>query len=537
TFTWHIVNGQCVGEDDVVMHFNQDPIPYAGNDTIVCGNEIDLLVEHSIPGTSLEWSGNAYFDPETGTNTTATVASPGVYYFTLTEYNGSCFGSDDIKVTFVQGPQPYIVNQIDTVCGTNYNLSVQNVSGSGVWTAFEDGTQIYPVFDDPTDQNTQVSIASITGEYSTVEFVWTETNSYESVQCINSTSCEVTFCANVYAQAGLPDQIEECGSEVTFYADTIGLGLATGVWIIPDVTGFYDDNTIPDATFTMTSMGSYGDTAHVTFPAIWSVSNGGCQDLDTVYVTMYQKPNANAGNDDSICGLSYDLEAFYDIEPAGNYQPYGFWYEHPDNTGAANFQNNDTAVTTVNVNEPGEYRFIWRENNSLFPNCNDRDTITILFKEKPVIDAGDDFDVCGQNTTMDAVTAGFVGTWLPEPGVVFNDINDPHSDVNYIGGYGSVDLIWQESNDECTSHDTVTVTFWQKPTAELAMDPEDTAVCGRKFRLRAENPGSGVNGNWISFPSNSVDFYFQTYDDTVEVTYYGYYDFYWTESNHPDNEP
>ncbi|MEA3447467.1 MAG: hypothetical protein U9Q98_03310, partial [Bacteroidota bacterium] len=42
TFTWHIVNGQCVGEDDVVMHFNQDPIPYAGNDTIVCGNEIDL---------------------------------------------------------------------------------------------------------------------------------------------------------------------------------------------------------------------------------------------------------------------------------------------------------------------------------------------------------------------------------------------------------------------------------------------------------------------------------------------------------------
>ncbi|MGM0650010.1 MAG: hypothetical protein ACQES1_05815, partial [Bacteroidota bacterium] len=536
TFTWHIANGQCVGEDDVEMHFNATPVPYAGSDTIVCGNEIDLSVDHSIPGTDLQWSGNANFNPQTGSSTTATVGGYGVYYFTLTEYNGTCYNSDEIKVTFVPGPEPNIQNQIDTVCDNQYNLSVQNVSGNGVWTAWQDGTQISPDFDDATEPSAQVTISNMTGTYTTIEFIWTETNSYGSVDCSNEASCEITFASNVYAQAGQQDQLEACGNHVTFNADTIGMSPATGTWISPDVAGSFDDNTLPDATFTMTSMGNYGDSAHVVFPVIWRVSNGGCQMLDTVHVTMYKKPDANAGNDDVVCGLHYDLEAYYNLPQTQGYEPYGFWDEHPDNIGNANFEDDDTAATTVNVSEPGEYQFIWRENNASMSNCNDKDTITIEFKANPHIDAGDDFDVCGKHTQMNAVSDGFDGQWLTEPGVGYDDASNPTTEINFVS-YGSVDLIWQEANDECTSKDTVTVTFWRKPNAELSMDEEDTAVCGRLFNLRAESPPSDMNGNWVSTPSNSVDFYNQTYNDTVEITYYGHYDFNWVLSNHPDNEP
>ncbi|MDA3819212.1 MAG: PKD domain-containing protein, partial [Candidatus Delongbacteria bacterium] len=546
TFTWHIVNGQCVGEDDVVMHFNQDPVPFAGNDTIVCGNQIELTVEHSLPGTMLQWSGNANFNPATGTTTTVTVGTTGTYEFTLTEYNGSCYAQDKILVTFIPGPQPTIQNTEDNVCGQQYNLSVQNVTGEGQWTAYEDGTQIYPTFENNNDTspNILVTVGNWSGQFRTVEFVWSETNSYGSVECTNDVSCEITFSKQVYAYVGDNDQPEICGNEFTFDADTTGFGPhVDGRWIIKDIPDYTidPDEFSPDGHFTHYSPGIYGDSAHVTFPAIWSVSDtlNICSALDTVLITSYQKPNANAGNDDYTCGLSYDLEAFYSLPATSSYDPYGFWSPHSDpdvNPGTANFVDNDSAATTVNVTEPGDYCFIWRENNSLRPNCNSRDTIWIEFKANPYISAGDDFDVCGNETNLDATTDGFDGGWLPPVGGTIDDYNDPYSPV-YFPGQGPVEYVWQESNDECTSKDTVVVTFWQEPNAQLAMDPEDTAVCGRKFNLRAENPGSGVNGNWIANPSNSVDFYFNTYNDTVEVTYYGHYDFNWVLSNHPDNEP
>ncbi|MEA3448456.1 MAG: hypothetical protein U9Q98_08430, partial [Bacteroidota bacterium] len=510
TFTWHIVNGPCVGDDDVLMHFNQDPIPYAGNDTIVCGNQVELTVEHSISGTTFQWSGNANFDPASGATTTVTVGNPGTYEFTLTEYNGSCYAQDNILVTFIPGPQPTIQTQVDSVCGLTYNLSVQNVTGEGQWTAWEDTTplipnddiQIFPTFEnnDNTVPNTEVTVGNWDGTFRTIEFVWTETNTYQGINCTNDASCEITFAKEVFAYVGPNDEPEVCGNVYTFDADTTGVGAGvTCYWSVKDdVNSEFDpDPTNPEATMTMTSPASYGDSAAVTFPAIWVVTNGPCTDLDTVNITMYEEPNANGGNNDSVCGLNYDLEAFYSLPATSSYDPYGFWYEDPANTGNANFDDNESATTGVNVTEPGTYAFIWRENNANRPDCNDRDTIIIEFKAMPVIDAGNNFDVCGNETNLDATTDGFDGNWLPPYGGTIDDYNDPNSGV-YFPGQGPVTYWWQESNEECTSMDSVIVTFWQQPTAELAMDTEDTAVCGRKFNLRAENPGSGVNGNWIA---------------------------------------
>ncbi|MGC9331246.1 MAG: hypothetical protein ACP5DZ_05130 [Bacteroidales bacterium] len=162
----------------------------------------------------------------------------------------------------------------------------------------------------------------------------------------------------------------------------------------------------------------------------------------------------------------------------------------------------------------------------------------VIFYEQPVVDAGDDFDVCGNEACLNGVSGGFEGSWLSLSGAMFDNYEVDTTCVTYLGGYGVVDFTWQESNGECISQDVVSVTFWQEPNAQIAMDPADTAVCGKVFYgLQAENPGSGVEGHWIGYPNATIFPWPSPMPDSVVVTYYGYYDFAFVVSNHPDNEP
>ncbi|MDA3910052.1 MAG: PKD domain-containing protein, partial [Bacteroidales bacterium] len=300
-FTWNIVNGQCVGSDDVVISFNSNPIPYAGNDTIVCGTEIELSVENSIPGTTFQWSGNANFNPATGATTTITVSNPGTYQFTLTEYNGSCFEQDQVLVTFISAPQPNIVSNVDTVCGTNTCLQVNNVNGEGFWTASATGG-INTYFDDNTDPNTCVTIDNYTGNYRDVEFTWTETNQFQGVQCQSTANRDIVFAKIPNAFVGDDNYDEVCGNTYTFHADTTGTGWANMYWMVKEGISYsFDDASIPNATVTINPLSSFGDSAYVQIPFQWVVSSGGgCSDIDTMWVTFYKQPVANAGLDDSI---------------------------------------------------------------------------------------------------------------------------------------------------------------------------------------------------------------------------------------------
>ncbi|MEA1874097.1 MAG: hypothetical protein U9N51_06685, partial [Bacteroidota bacterium] len=428
TFTWHLQNGACIGEDDVEITFNQTPIPFAGNDTIVCGNEITLTAENSVSGSTFQWSGDASFSSPNAATTDVTVGNSGTYNFTLTEYNESCFSQDQIQVSFIPGPQPYISNNNDSICGQSYMLLVENVSGVGSWSAFVDGSPTSAFFDDNTSSSTEVTIDNWVGTFQTVEFVWTETNTYQGVECSAQASTEITFAKQTNAFVGGQNYIEHCGYEINLNADTIGFAPDDeGYWIISDVLGYYTpDNYTANTNFVMTSMGSFGGNADIEFPALWVVTNGVCSDVDTMTIHLYKKPDAFAGNDFSVCGLLADLNAFYDL-PAGSpdYDADGYWTNLSDlNPESVNFNPPTSNETSVNVGGPGEYHFLWRENNSLLPSCHDKDTIVVTFIEQPLIDAGDDFDVCGNVTTLSATTSDFDLSWQPVSGVIFEDYNE-----------------------------------------------------------------------------------------------------------------
>ncbi len=543
TYTWTIYNGICSGSDQVVVNFYEKPTAYAGNDTTLCGNEVQLGAIYSLPGTTGTWSGTGTFDNSGSPTSSVTSSAYGSQVYTWTEIHGSCIDQDYTTINFIQEPTPTTTPNTDSVCGNEYTLSVYNVNGTGKWTAYHEGSPIAPLFSPlNTDPNATVTIGSFPGNSYEVVFVWVETNLDQGVECTGSASKTVVFARVPSAGVGDDDFPEICGDCITFNANTTGSEWADGSWIAKDILGSWDDPTLPNATFCINPNGSYGDTARVERLFLWSMRNPdytGCVSMDTVIATFYQQPSANAGLDDIVCGKDYDLSATYSLPATTGYTPNGWWetYTKPDgsNVNIENDQENDTHVT---VSHNGLYEFVFRENNENRTSCFDTDTVLIEFVEKPIINAGDDTDVCGQETTLNANTGGNNGTWSIGPANI-DDPTDPHSPTQY-SNYGDVIYEWIEYNFSidsslsCVSRDTVVITYWKIPTAVISTDLADSTACGYNFEnLSADNPGSDISGFWYS-ENPGTQFYSSEYDrllDSVIVPSYGYHDFYWIEES------
>jgi gliding motility-associated-like protein len=550
TFTWSIYNGFCSGSDNILVHFNETPTAYAGEDYTICGNEGGLNAIFSLPGSSGQWTGPGMINESTLENTTV-LSNYGTQIFTWTETQGICSDNDFVSITFLPEPNPYTIDNFDTVCLNSYNLHVYNVNDNGNWTAYSGDPLTLltpaPIYSpNNTDPNAMVTIGNYPGLYKDVVFVWTETNQSNGVTCTNEASVSVTFAKQPIASVGASDEAEICGNCFTFNADITGSEWAIGSWIGKDIISTFDDISLPNATVCIDPLGSYGDTAYVRTSFLWTMTNYGCTDIDTMWITFYKQPNANAGLDNAICGHDYTLGAVYDFTENGEYAPSGSWstLTKPFISSVADIENQYDDTTNVGVSDYGIYEFTFRENNSNLTSCYDVDTVQIEFIELPIISAGEDKDECGTSTILEGVSGGFTGSWV-DNGAVYSDYTDPNSSAS-INIYGPVTFTWLESNQStttslsCTSIDDVVITFWAKPTANILTDLENSTVCGYTFEnLRAENPGSGITGYWYNI--NPATTYtpnaFANNNVSVTVPTYGYHDFYWIEQTGPQLTP
>jgi gliding motility-associated-like protein len=549
-FYWNIANGHCVANDNTFIRFLQTPSPYAGDDQVVCGNCAELEAIPSVGG-NMSWAGTgAHFTNPNSAETTVCVQNYGTYQLFARENNGACFGEDYTLVTFVEEPRPTIPNPVDTVCGNNYNLSVLNVNGTGQWTAYVDGVILSPA---PTyspsinSPNAYVTIGNYNGTSREVEFVWTETIQSAGLQCQATATQTVVFAKSPEASVGAIDEAEICGNEFIFNADTTGSGWATGTWICKDVIHDFDNANDPYATVTIDNLGSFGDSAHVRVPFLWVMSNLACSSVDTMWVTFYKRPVANAGLDNAICGNNYELGAVYNLPASPNYNPEGIWSVHtkPNPSASANLDPTNNDTINVTVSHYGQWVFQFRENNDLLTSCYSVDTVRIEFVENPVVFAGDDKHVCGTCTDMEAVSSGFAGSWLPIGQSFPNgDFDNPTAYI-CVSGYGPQVFTWQESNQaetttlSCSSTDDVEITFWRVPQANILTDEADSTTCGLTFNnLRAQNPGSGLEGCWWNDTDPDAVYGEACHWNTnVTVATYGYHDFYWVVTNGPTFQP
>lgn len=203
---------------------------------------------------------------------------------------------------------------------------------------------------------------------------------------------------------------------------------------------------------------------------------------DSINIDFYDEPIVYAGEDDTVCGLTYQLTADATTEC---FSPTTAWSK-VSGPGTATFDFNNVTVT-----ECGDYVFRLTAENGP---CTASDDVAIAFRDTPVVDAGPDDETCGltyslnPSYTANCDYATEEWTKLSGPGTAYFADNDV--EVTECGEY---EFIYSVTNYPCEpAEDTVAIDFFTEPTVianQCLVNTRDqhncdtVDVCGLSYML------------------------------------------------------
>ena len=576
TYTWNVVNAECTGRASAEYTFLRIPQPEAGPDFTVCGTQALVNSAYqSIQDGTVQWSGaGVTFSPANSIQPEVTANTGGTYVLTLTERNGNeCRGSDNVYITFVNIPSPTTTPSVDTVCGHVAELQVYNTNpyNEGRWTAYDMNWNVVPTvsysdFDNPNGPNNNryphcLATVPIPDNQTEVEYIfkWTEPildpRLPENVNCLGEAYKHIVFrkvpVVSVHQCGSSGNNVSVSGNSVELCGDVeASYGYTNFSWVCKNIEGSFSNPTGTSTTYTLDN--SVTIDRYLDVDLYFTGTNGSCMAIDTMHVRFIQTADDSDSTSYAVCGLHYELTSenynsncswIVDAKPNPNAQV--AWTNTPHNH----------MVEDISVTDYGVYTFKLIEsiNGVILVN----DVVTVEFMEIPSIYAGEDFDVCGLNFRLNAISShvegdNISGTWTSMSGgtASFADRTDPHTTAHY-SAYGRATFRWTETNHPhiqtynegtCSAFDEVVVTFYEAPSAVISMNESDTAVCGLTFAyLRADDPGDGINGYWYEGnPSTMFGQDNQTVNSIitdVRVSSYGRHDFYWIEYTGPADNP
>ena len=411
----------------------REPIKALGDTTICAGETVQISAFNDTLYTWYSLSGNAlipgdeiscnpcqqpFVSPDTST-----------YYIVEGQYAGSnCANRDTV---FVDVPLSIDVTTHAETCNGNDGVITVNVlTGSGdyevVWNDIGAG---------PLSRNDLVA-----GTYS-VELI-------DNVHgCSRVETFSIIQLIPPISYAG--ENFEVCGLTANLASvPTYGVPL----W--SPVSGVvFSDPTDENTSVTVPAEGIY--------EFIWNEDAGvGCIDSDTVQVTFYTAPFAEIIAPDSVCGLVSEVNA--------NVQN-GI----PQWTATLGLDFDDPAGETTNTTAQAyglTTLYLLVENGM----CSTADTVSVLFIEQPIANAGDDAEVCGPNAEISGVDAVGNGLWsLPSGVSSTSNLTDPTIPIS-APGYGDFEIIRTLTNlDFCTDTDTIQVRFTEIPAVDIGTDREE----------------------------------------------------------------
>ncbi|MHB9005268.1 MAG: hypothetical protein ACYC6C_14685, partial [Coriobacteriia bacterium] len=356
-FTWTEVNGTtCTSSSNVTITFTQMPVADAGPDQNLCQLNTTLAAAPSVgTGTWTQTSGSGtiiFTNANDSASSISTTTTQGVYVLTWTEDNGNgCISSDQVQVTLSQTPIANAGADV-ALCLLTYNLDATPSVGTGTWTYTGPGTATFNNSNSPT----ATTIVSQNGIYT---FTWTENNTNG---CVDSDAVVINFTQIPTTNAG-PD-ISLCQLN-TNLAAIASVGIGTWTVSGPGVLTIAS----PDSATTYVSTTTQG-----VYNLTWTEDNGnGCTNSDNMILTLTNQPISNAGVRDSICSLTYQLNATPSFGT-------GTWSQL-DGPGFSSFTNQNFSASSVTVTQYGNYHFIWAEDNG--HGCIDADTTLITFNYIP----------------------------------------------------------------------------------------------------------------------------------------------------------
>ncbi|MDX9727414.1 MAG: gliding motility-associated C-terminal domain-containing protein, partial [Bacteroidales bacterium] len=465
TFTWTVINNNCVNSATITVNFYQQPLSNPGTGGVECDLNFAL---NAVPGTGLgTWSlvtgtGTASFIPTPNApDATVIVSEYGTYTFRWTEANGTCTSNGVVTVNFYEQPVADAGPGGDA-CDFDYQLAAVPSTGIGSWSMIG-GTGGALFTPDASSPSALVTVS----EYGTKQFRWIETNGI----CADTAVITVNFNQQPVANAGTGGN--NCGLEFNLSAVP---SFGVGTWTIesgPGTASYTPNANSPTAEIRVSDYGTY--------VLRWTEMNGSCSSSATVSVTFIAQPSADAGNGGNECDLTFLLNAV--PAPSGN----GLWSKI-SGPGEVTFTPDATRHNaTVSVNQFGSYDFAWTLNNS---QCTSSDIIRVTFHDLPQVNAGADAAVCEDRAVQLNATGTGTFAWVPAASLSNPSVSNPLASPDETTTY-TVTLTDQYG---CINSDQIKVEVRSQPVADAGEDQDLDFLF--EADLDANEPGQNETGAW-----------------------------------------
>ncbi|MFC2087556.1 hypothetical protein ACFLSA_05310, partial [Bacteroidota bacterium] len=541
TFRWTSTSDLLVCDstnDEITVTFYETPSdPEAGLDDTICSSSYQLKADSLSVGTG-KWSlfsGNVTIGAGDSSIHEATITNiaDGDNFLIWSATEGVCpVKYDTVLIRKSVEPATADAGIDQQLCDTLQSEALNGsdpAPGTGIWSKVSGAGGI--IFStNENDRNTQITVPGF-GIYEYEWFVKNETCESRDTVLVDYGSAPTDPDASV---ADPNNDTTTCFPDFTLGAN--GPVIGTGAWS-HDTAGNPGNAVFGNVLDSVTSVtvDSAGD-----YKFIWTISSGSCvPKTDTVFVKFYPTPNANANVQDSVCSLSYELKAIPSIGSVTEWSPIP-----PSDGDTVSFVPDfRTDTTIVTVDSYGSYTFQWIESAGTADSlCRDTATVNIIFHEQPSADAGLGGDTCDTDFQLNASASVGTGTWtlVGGTGTAGYDNQNASNAIASASKYGIKQFEWEENNSNCTDKDTITVNFWEPPTAEAgltvnACDTLTATFAGTGYSYSADpqdETDSSRYWKYISGPDATPVFADSTDPNTtVETAYYGTYVFQFTEIN------
>ena len=473
TFVWTISSGPCpVSSDTVFVNTYFPPsVSSAGPDQSICNNSTSIINANTpINGTG-NWNvvvGAGTISFPLSDSTSVSGLSFGQNSFEWVISNGVCVASrDTISIINFIPPSAASAGNDQSICGDSTSLIANTpTTGIGLWSILS-GTGIVSNSASPSVIINNISSGSLT-------LIW----SVSSTGCPASTDTVLINSFSPVSTAFAGNNQNLCALNASTLNGNFPVS-GTGTWYNVNNAAIIGT---PNQPGTFVSSLTTGQNIFE-----WVISNGPCPvSRDTVVITIFQNPsNSNAGNDTTICGSSYILNA------TPLFSGSGMW-STLSGSGVFSPPNSNNAI--VSSLALGTNTLLWMVTNGVCPPSYDTIVVTSLLAPTTSL-AGPDTSICSNNITLNAnFPAEGTGFWsvLSSSGII-SQINNPGSFVSGLSP-GQNSFIWNISNGICPdSKDTVFITTYSPVSvANVGMN---ISTSDNSVQIEAANLISGI-GTW-----------------------------------------
>ncbi|MBI4647730.1 MAG: gliding motility-associated C-terminal domain-containing protein [Bacteroidia bacterium] len=517
TYFVTVTESGCSAVDDVVVTVTPLPQANAGADQEICLGENVTLIASG--GSAYLWSTG-----ETSNTLTVSPAVTAIYYVTVS--SSGCSAVDNVTVTVNPLPtanaganQTICENETATLTatgGTSYYWSTQSVTGT--ITVSPAGTTVYYVT--VTDNNTCTDVdtvivivnpavnASITASLSAV--------------CQNEPTTLSAYGGITYIWSTGPatQTITVTPTSTTTYYVTVSNGNCSDIaniqiTVYPGITATSSPTSVcqgESAVLNVSSGASYiwntGETTQsiIVAPLVTStyfvtvVSPDSCTASTSVTVTVNPLPQADAGQDQSVCrGSVVTLTA-----SGGN--NYVWSNSQAGATILVSPQNSITYFVTVTT----QY------------GCSATDDVNITIFSLPVVYVCDNMEIC-QGESVQLYASGGIGySWSPSAGLSSTNIANPTAAPDVTTTY----TVTVSNQNGCTATGMVTITVNSLVTVNLDIyvSPSESICYGTEVTFTASSlyPGTNPVYQWklndLNAGTNSPVFTTSSLSDSVRIT-------------------